>query len=128
MPRSLRDDSFLNPYRDALRDRTERICALERRLAGDGTLADFVSAHEYYGLHREADGSWVFRELAPNATALWLVGDFSEWSRLPDYRAERLANSEGVWELRVPADAILHGQYYRLDMEWLGGGGERLPA
>ena len=128
MPRSLRDDSFLNPYRDALRARTERIRDLEHRLAGDGTLADFASAHEYYGLHRDLAGGWVFRELAPNATAMWLVGDFSEWKRLPDYRAERLADSEGVWELRVPADGLCHGQYYRLDMEWPGGGGERLPA
>ncbi len=132
MRKSLRDDPYLAPYRDALRARTERICALERRLAGDGTLADFASGHEYYGLHRDPDGGWIFRELAPNATALWLVGDFSEWERRDGFRAERLLDADGVWkgvwQLRVAESALRHGQHYRLDMEWPGGGGERLPA
>ena len=125
--KSLLDDPCLAPYRNALRARTGRIDALEGRLSsGAGSLAAFANAHEYYGLHRKDEG-WVFREFAPNATALWLVGDFSGWTRRPEFQARRL-DGPGVWELRLPREALRHGQHYRLDMEWPGGGGERLPA
>ena len=124
--RHLHDDPFLAPYRDALRRRADAFAQLERRLAGTGTLADFASAHEFYGLHRDGAG-WVFRELAPNATALWLVGDFSDWKRLDEFRAER-ADPRGVWELRVAESALRHGQHYRMELDWPGGGGARLPA
>ena len=125
--RRLRDDSYLAPWRPALRRRAAAIAALERRLAGSGSLADFASAHEFYGLHREPGEGWVFRELAPNATALWLVGDFSGWERRDGFRAERV-EERGVWELRMPPGALRHGQHYRMELDWPGGGGPRLPA
>ena len=125
--RHLRDDPYLAPFRAALRRRAARIAALERRLAGSGTLADFASAHEFYGLHRDGNGGWVFRELAPNATALWLVGDFSDWKRLDDFRATRV-EERGVWELHVAESALRHGQHYHMELDWDGGGGTRLPA
>lgn len=125
---SLSDDPFLSPYRAKLRSRRERMDALAERLSqGAGSLAAFANAHEYYGLHRTAEG-WVFREFAPNATALWLVGDFSSWERRDAFRATRLEGSRGVWEVLLPADALCHGQHYRLDLEWEGGAGERLPV
>ena len=119
-------DPYLKPYLPVIRHRREKTDALEARLAGGGTLADFASGHEYYGLHRTASG-WVFREFAPNATALWLVGDFSEWGRWDYFRAHRL-NAAGDWEISVPVSALHHGQLYHLEMEWPGGGGTRLPA
>ena len=125
--RHLRDDPYLAPFRAALRRRAAAVAELERRLAGDGTLADFASAHEFYGLHRAPDGGWVFRELAPNATALWLVGDFSGWKRLDGFRATRV-EERGVWELRAAESALRHGQHYHMELDWPGGSGSRLPA
>lgn len=34
----------------------------------------------------------------------------------------------GSWELTLPADALGHGNHYKLLMEWDGGSGERIPA
>ncbi|MCL1857271.1 MAG: alpha-amylase family glycosyl hydrolase, partial [Kiritimatiellaeota bacterium] len=56
-----------------------------------------------------------------------LVGDFSGWARKEGYRATKI-EERGVWELRLPMAALAHGQHYRLEMEWPGGGGLRLPA
>ena len=124
--RPLFDDPFLAPYREALRRRADDFDALEQKLAGDGTLADFASGHEWYGLHRSPDGGWVLREHAPNAEALWLVGDFSNWERAPRFAASKIG--DGDWELRLPARALSHGQLYHMELEWPGGGGARLPV
>lgn len=123
----LLDDPYLAPYAEIIRRRADKA---ERRAAelasAPGSLAEFACAHEYYGLHRAEDG-WVFREWAPNATSIWLVGDFSGWRVRDTFRLNRLPGRD-VWEVRLPADALCHGQCYRLEMAWEGGRGERIPA
>jgi 1,4-alpha-glucan branching enzyme len=122
----LADDPWLDPYRGVLRARSARAAAGERRLAGAGTLADFAAGHAYYGLHRDADG-WVFRDWAPNADAIVLVGEQSGWTERPEYALRRL-NAAGDWELRLPDAALRHEMLYRLRMHWPGGAGDRIPA
>ncbi len=97
--------------------------------AATGSLSDFANAHKYFGLHRQKDGSWVFREWAPNASAITLIGDFSGWKALPEYRLRRAGGGlSGVWEGTFAADAIADGQLYKMLVEWPGGSGERIPA
>ena len=123
----LMDDPYLLPFAEIVQRRAETALARANELAcGPGSLAQFACAHEYYGLHM-ADGEWVFREWAPHATAIWLVGDFSDWKLDEAFRLRRLEGRD-VWEARLPARAIRHGQYYRLEMQWEGGRGERIPA
>ena len=122
----LLDDPWLAPYREAIEGRAAYAKRLAKRLAGRQTLSNWASAHEYYGLHKTSDG-WTFREWAPNATAIWLVGDFSEWKVDGRFALARKPGS-GDWEVSFPAEAIRHGQFYRLEMHWEGGHGERIPA
>ena len=123
----LQDDPYLAPYMATIRRRAGAADALARRLSqGPGSLPEFACAHEYYGLHRR-DGSWLFREFAPNATGIWLVGDFSAWEVRDAFALRRLPGRD-VWELRLPENALQHGQFYRLEMAWQGGRGERLPS
>ena len=123
----LLDDAYLKPFEAAIRGRSEHAFARARELTGGKQgLADWASAHEYYGLHRTKRG-WVFREWAPNATSMWLVGDFSKWVTLPKFECLRIPGTD-VWELKLPAKAIAHGDNYRLEMRWEGGHGERIPA
>ena len=122
----LLDDPWLAPYRDTIEHRARRVDERERELSCvPGSLAEFANAHEFYGLHFRGD-TWVFREWAPNATTMWLVGDFSNWQLQPRFQLARIAN--GAWEVFLPADALRHGQYYRLEIHWNGGRGERIPA
>ncbi|MBQ8570140.1 MAG: 1,4-alpha-glucan-branching enzyme, partial [Kiritimatiellae bacterium] len=123
----LKDDMALGPYLPKLKERKQRFTALKKKLAPHGKLASFACGHEYYGLHHLKEGGWCFRELAPNATAMWLVGDFSNWERWDTYEVKRI-NEEGVWELFLPEEAIKHGQHYQLHLAWNGGEGQRLPS
>lgn len=123
----LLDDPYLQPYAEIIRRRArladERAAMLS---AGPGSLPEFACAHEYYGLHKTETG-WVFREWAPNATGIWLVGDFSDWRVADAFRLQRIPGRD-VWELQMGPDAVRHGQCYRLDVVWTGGRGERIPA
>ena len=123
----LLDDEYLRPFEEAIRGRAMNAYARANQLTGGKTpLADWAAAHEYYGLHRTCRG-WVFREWAPNATSMWLVGDFSKWRTNRLYECMRIPGSD-VWELKLPAKAIKAGDNYRLEMRWAGGRGERIPA
>jgi len=126
MPHLL-DDIWLKPYAQAIRGRAARALAKAHDLTeGKMSLANWASAHMYYGLHRTTRG-WVFREWAPHATSMWLVGDFSGWRNMPQYEVFRIPGTD-VWERKFPARAFKHGGNYRLEMHWDGGHGERIPA
>jgi len=123
----LTDDPWLEPYLGQLRQRADHTQHVEKRLTGGSmTLDEFANAHEYYGLHFR-DGKWIFREWAPNATAIYLVGDFSDWRQLDEF-ALHYSDGHGVWEIELPAGKLKHGDLYKLKMYWPGGEGERLPA
>ena len=120
-------DPWLAPYIPALERRRDRCCELRRKIvARAGSLAKFALAHEYFGLHRDPDGDWVFREWAPAATRLWLRGDFNGWRIEEKFAAARLP--DGVWELRIPAGVLEPGMNYMMMVAWPGGEGERIPA
>jgi len=125
---SLQADTWLLPYRQHLQRRQQQAAAVEKKLTG-GTkkLEDFASGHEYFGLHYR-DGNWIFREWAPNATSICMIGDFSGWKELASYRLTRINEQQGIWELRVPGPLLQHGMHYRLRLHWPGGSGERLPS
>ncbi|MDE7237288.1 MAG: hypothetical protein K2N66_05635 [Paramuribaculum sp.] len=124
----IKHDPWLEPYAAAIEGRHKQYLDKEKELlkGGSKSLVEFANAHNYFGLHREADGSWVFREWAPHATGITLTGDFSGWQEQLRYRLEPLGN--GVWELHLPADTLQHGQFYKMIVHWQGGQGERIPA
>ncbi len=125
----IKNDTWLVPFTEAIEGRHNDAINRQRQLTGEGgTLDEFANAHNYFGLHRQADGSWVFREYAPNATAITLVGDFSDWHRQALYELHRLPDSQGVWEITLPAHAMHHGDHYKMIVKWNGGEGERIPA
>lgn len=119
-------DPYLAPYKEAIEKRHERILEERDKIAMDGSLADGLNNHLYYGLHRDADGSWVFREWAPNASRIYLIGEFNNWRRTAAYSLNPIGG--GNWEIRLPAMFLHHQELYKLFIEWPGGGGERLPS
>lgn len=95
-------------------------------LSGTGSLGKFASGHHYYGMHRYGEGV-VFREWAPDATAIYLTGSFCEWGELERFRLT-MVNDRGDWEVVVDPGIINHGDLYKLKVHWKGGGGERIPS
>ena len=126
-------DPWLEPWKDAIDARHDRILEDLAKLTGakasdkalPAKLNAAVNNHLYYGLHKDAEG-WVLREWAPNATRIYLVGDFNNWKRTSAWALSPLGN--GNWEIRVPSMFLKHGELYKLFIEWPGGGAERLPA
>ncbi len=127
LKRLLRQDPYLTPYSEALLRRIRAVKETEHRLTGGKmSLAEFASGHEFFGLHRTASG-WVFREWAPNATTVFLVGDFSGWGETSEFELRRIS-SEGVWEIELPDKVLKHADLYRLRIHWEGGEGDRIPV
>ena len=126
MKKIYESDPYLMPYKEAIEARSARIEGMRRHIAGDGLLKDAVNNHMFYGLHRCDDGSWVFREWAPNATKIYLIGDFNNWKRTDAYALKPTGG--GNWEITLPSFFLSHGELYKLYIEWPGGAGERLPS
>ena len=119
-------DPYLMPFRTAIDVRHARILQTRDAMASGGSLSAGVNNHLFYGLHHTEDGGWVFREWAPNATRIYLVGDFNNWHRTEGYALRPTGG--GNWEITLPKMFLNHGDLYKLYIEWVGGGGERLPA
>lgn len=122
----LLDDVYLKPFENAIRGRAENAFRRANELTLGKSLSEWASAHHYFGLHQTKRG-WVFREWAPNATSMWLVGDFSQWKINPDFELFRIHGTD-IWEREISKDAIKDGDNYRLEVRWEGGHGERIPA
>ena len=124
----VRNDSYLEPFEEAIKGRHEHALWKLGRLTRNGKtkLSDFANGHNYYGLHKLKRG-WVFREWAPNATRLFLVGDFNKWQENEKFEAHRIEGT-GNWELKLKEKDLRHGDLYKMHVYWEGGFGERIPA
>ncbi len=127
LPALVQRDPGLAPFAAVIAQRMQRTRKTSAELTGQAqSLMDFAAGHEYFGLHRKPE-QWVFREWAPNATAMWLVGTFNDWQKQPAFQLTRISDS-GVWEACMPLTSLAHGDLYKLLVEWNGGSGERIPA
>ena len=79
---------------------------LDRYLFHQGTAG---YAYKYLGAHREKDG-YYFRVWAPNADAVWVSGDFTDWElSVPMQRI----TAAGIWEAVLPGEAVKEGDAYK---------------
>ena len=126
MLKLVEEDKLLKPFAGNIEKRHQQVLAMEREFTYRTTrLSDSCNSYLYYGLHRTNEG-WVFREWAPNATAIYLLGEFNDWRKHPDYALTKVG--DGNWEIKLPLGALAHEMLYRLLVEWNGGSGERLPS
>lgn len=126
MLKLVEEDKLLKPFAGIIEKRHQQVLAMEREFTYRTTrLSDSCNSYLYYGLHRTNEG-WVFREWAPNATAIYLLGEFNDWRKHPDYALTKVG--DGNWEIKLSLGALAHEMLYRLLVEWNGGSGERLPS
>jgi len=121
-------DPWLEPYRGRLAERHARYQARLAQLGGD-LLGPISLGHLHFGLTRgEKDGEpgvW-YREWAPGARQLWLIGDFNGWDR----RAHPMTRGrDGTWSLFLPGNTLPHGSRLKVHVvtDRLGGQ-DRIPA
>ena len=127
-------DPWLEPYAGHLRNRYLHYLSFKRQLdEHGGPLGDMTTGHHYFGFNRgEKDGKrgiW-YREWAPGAKSLRLVGDFNGWDR----GATHLTRDEwGTWHVFLSDEEygtrLVHGS--RVKVHIVGGddtGLDRIPA
>ncbi|YCM44100.1 alpha amylase C-terminal domain-containing protein [Verrucomicrobiaceae bacterium 227] len=122
LPGLVKLDPWLTPYASAIQDRTRRF---EDRLQGMAPLVEFAKAHETMGIHL-VDGEWVYREWAPRAHALFLTGEFCDWSR-EAHPLERVTLN-GIWEIKLPKEVLKHGDLVKVHVVGANGAMDRIPA
>jgi len=125
LPKLVQDDSYLQPFAQIITDRLQAADNKETEILKGQSLSEFAQGHKWYGLHKE-NGLWVLRDWAPNATAIFLIGEFNNWQEQSEYALSRVES--GDWELRLPAKMMKHGDLFAFSIHWHGGQGKRIPA
>ncbi len=118
-------DPWLAPYESDLKLRMSRFEEVKKALLGEETkLADFANGHHYFGFHLTEEG-WYYREWAPAADGLFLMGDFNDWNR----GSHPLTKKEhGVWEIFLPGqDSLQHESLVKVHVFSQGMGRDRIP-
>ncbi|MSS78594.1 alpha amylase C-terminal domain-containing protein [Anaerococcus sp. AGMB00486] len=91
-------DPWIKDYKSDIDLRMEEFKKQKSKLLKKGEkLKDFANAHNYYGIHKTRTG-WVYREWAPNAKGLYLIGDFNNWDR-HSHPLEKINNED--WEINI---------------------------
>ena len=118
-------DQWLAPHKSTIQAREKYISSKLKTVLSGKTPAEFAMGFLHFGL-RKTDVGWTFREWAPNATQIFLVGDFSDWKERKEFALNRDKNGE--WNINLPENSLRHGQKYKLRVYWSGGDGWRLPS
>ena len=118
-------DQWLAPHKSTIQAREKYISSKLKKVLSGKTPAEFAMGFLHFVLHK-TDVGWTFREWAPNATRMFLVGDFSDWKEREEFTLNRGENGE--WSINLPEDSLRHGQKYKLRVYWSGGDGWRLPS
>lgn len=118
-------DQWLAPHKSTIQAREKYISSKLKKVLSGKTPAEFAMGFLHFGLHK-TDAGWAFREWAPNATRIFLVGDFSDWKEREEFALNRGENGE--WSINLPENSLRHGQKYKLRVYWSGGDGWRLPS
>ena len=130
-PVLVQNDPWLEPYTYEIADRIQRFENRKAEIEKDfGSLADFAGGYKYFGLNYEQKSKgWYYREWAPNADAISLIGDFNNWDR----DTHKLTKNEfGIWEIFLSDKDIKSGfkdgSLFKIYVESNGQGQDRLPA
>lgn len=127
----VKDSPWLKDYAQEIFERYERFQSVLRLIEKDyGNLLEFARAHEYYGIHFDSfRNGWVYREWAPQAYNLFLMGDFNHWDR---YSHPLKKDHRGDWEIFLPFEeyknSFVHGGKVKVHVEGKNGALDRIPA
>ncbi len=126
-------DPWLEPYAQQLRDRWTHYQWVRSRIDETGGILGPISkGHHFFGFNRGKQGNkagvW-YREWAPGARELRLIGDFNNWDR----GASHMTRDEyGTWSIFLSdeqwAGKLVHGSKVKVHVITDSGGMDRIPA
>ncbi|MDR3601582.1 MAG: alpha-amylase family glycosyl hydrolase [Desulfosporosinus sp.] len=118
-------DPYLKPFKKDLQLRIDRYASNKKTLLGRYLkFKSFANGHLFYGFHLDKDG-WYYREWAPGAEELHLVGDFNGWN--PETHP-LVRKEHGIWEIFLEGkDTLKHLSYVKVRVKANGKESDRLP-
>ncbi|MCL2444513.1 alpha-amylase family glycosyl hydrolase [Candidatus Saccharibacteria bacterium] len=117
-------DAYLTPFKEDLMARAENLERAKWRMLGGRTLGEFANGHHFYGFHKTREG-WVYREWAPNADMLFLMGDFNGWDKR---RHPMKYIGSGNFEIHLTEeDGLEHGSRVKVHVCAGGKSFDRIP-
>ncbi|HEY0008007.1 MAG TPA: alpha amylase C-terminal domain-containing protein [Tepidisphaeraceae bacterium] len=127
-------DPWLEPHAGSLRTRFARYKGVLNSFNSSGGLMGQISqGHTYLGFnrgeHQGKPGVW-YREWAPAALQLRLIGDFNDWDR---FGHPMVRDQFGIWSLFLSdakyADKLTHGSRVKVHVVLADGSTmDRIPA
>lgn len=131
IPSIVENDPWLTPALDQVINRIDRfynrLNEINRKF---GSLLDIADGYLYFGINFDRNhNGWFYREWAPEANALYLVGDFNDWNT----SSHPLKKDQyGVWEIFLDyesyKDSFKHGSKIKVWVDAKNGILPRIPA
>lgn len=127
----IQDDPWLVPYESEINRRLQYFNdKLDYISKNYSSLNEYSSLHKYLGFHYSEESQGVYyREWAPKAASLHLIGDFNQWDRY-SHPLKRLEN--GFWEIFLEAEKypvkILEGSKVKVQISGSNGVHDRIPV
>jgi len=131
LPQIVKDDPWLEPYTEDINGRIQTFELLKQQLEEKyGSLKKFATAHEYFGFNYDKKKKgWYYREWAPMAYSLYLIGDFNMWNRT-SHPLKKIEN--GVWEIflddKTYSNSFVHEGLVKVLVATEKGVFDRIPA
>jgi 1,4-alpha-glucan branching enzyme len=129
----IRLDPWLAPYAPQLGSRFAYYqSALAKINSAGGLMGTISSGHHFFGFNRgtfhDKHGVW-YREWAPNALQLRLIGDFNGWDRMAN---PLVVDSYGIWSLFLPDETfgskLVHASKVKVHVVTETSSTDRIPA
>lgn len=128
LPKLVQDDPWLEPQTGAILRRTARFeQSLSEIRNQHGSLAAYSNAHLHFGAHLDTKQQvWTIREWLPLAKAVYLMGEFNQWSR----ESHPLSKTDdGIWEITLPSQNLRHEDQIKLHIHGADDSQlDRIPA
>ena len=127
----VKEEPWLEAYAQDIEDRYLRYqIALKEIEFQFGSILEFASAHQYYGFHYDSfRKGWIYREWAPKAFQLFLMGDFNQWNRGSHPMKK---DHHGDWEIFLPFEeyktSFVHESKVKVLVIGENGSLDRIPA
>lgn len=129
-PILVQNNIWLKPYYAEIENRIKRFERRKREIeSASVSLYNFASSHQYFGVNfSEELNGWWYREWAPEAESLHLIGDFNWWDRT-SHPLEK--NQYGFWEIFLPnkiyENTFKHESKFKVLVKSKLGEVERIP-
>ena len=126
----IKDDSWLEPVSHEVYQRYQRFIDRKENIESDfGSLYEFASAYKSMGFHLSNDKKYlIYREWAPEAEGLFLIGDFNDW----EYFTHPLQQKgNGIWEIKLKLSdytGLKHQSKVKVVVQSYGKTQAKIPA